>query len=344
MRKPYTEYLTNISLPSGLWSIDNYTSDSPYATYFVSNGTEFLFTYDEYTRSAASWAVSCNLSPCAKSYTARVTNGVLKEEQVGPTMDLTDLDNGTAINAGCLTSQQRQYLNQNGYHIENETQWIWYSGNNSFVYELGACYNEYSCTSAIELIEGPANISKNCIYNIFEGANYGISRFVTDYFNGSIVPDQDAFAGPSVLQALYNGGNATVDSMTAAFQSVADSMTAYIRQNGDADAAAPAIGVVYQENTCVRIRWPWLAFPAVLVCLTILFLVLMILSNTRQVSTAQDWKSSPLPYLFHGLDRDVVPHPDPTLPTKSKVMQDIAKSTHVQLAPSEQGWKLVKHD
>ncbi|KAK8091457.1 hypothetical protein PG997_001818 [Apiospora hydei] len=62
----------------------------------------------------------------------------------------------------------------------------------------------------------------------------------------------------------------------------------------------PALGVVWEQKTCVEVRWPFLAFPTTLVALTTMFLVVIIVQSARDTGTTNSWKSSLLPMVFHG--------------------------------------------
>ena len=244
----------------------------------------------------------------------------------------------SAVDVACVRAEQRQNLVNNGYNVSSDSAWTWYNATS-----LTGTYNENGNGG----LTPPAQASKvniDCLYGVYEDSSFAINAFMQTYFKGSIVPYNDGFNGPSVLQQLYQQGNASIASVSLAMENVAQSVSAYIRQNGAVNVSAPAVGVVYQQNTCVRIKWGWLAFPAMLIVLTVLFLALMILDNGRQPPTCQDWKSSLLPLLFHGLDRDAVAQYDAVEPTEKGAMQDIAKAMRVWLGPSGQGWKFIKLD
>ena len=110
-----------------------------------------------------------------------------------------------------------------------------------------------------------------------------------------------SFSGPQAVQTIFNFGNVTFDRVNETFANVSTSLTNYVRQNGAKDFSAPALGAVAQDKTCIAIRWPWLAFPAALVLLTLTFVVIVVL-ETRPTGARPDiWKSSPLALLYHGL-------------------------------------------
>ena len=102
----------------------------------------------------------------------------------------------------------------------------------------------------------------------------------------------------------------------AIFANIAKSMTRNIRdQNASMQAnttdnfvpfnlvgGGPISGTARQAYIYVSVRWGWLAFSAVLVLLTCMFLGLTILSTTRHDVAV--WKSSPIPLLFNGLEKE----------------------------------------
>ncbi|KAJ5116552.1 hypothetical protein N7456_000900 [Penicillium angulare] len=64
----------------------------------------------------------------------------------------------------------------------------------------------------------------------------------------------------------------------------------------------PIYGVVTTQDSYVTVRWQWLTLPAVLLVAGVLLLIATALVSTR--GGARLWKSSTLPLMFHGLERD----------------------------------------
>ena len=91
--------------------------------------------------------------------------------------------------------------------------------------------------------------------------------------------------------------------------------------------------------TCVRVRWEWLTFPAALAAFTILFFVMMIFDTRRgNLSSHHNWKSSPLPMMYSGFDRDATQHYNPAELKQVRDMEDHARHLRVRLVPTEKGW------
>lgn len=80
---------------------------------------------------------------------------------------------------------------------------------------------------------------------------------------------------------------------------IAESVTIYLRQNHRNSTTMP--GAVWQQVTIVEIRWPWLILPALIVLVTAGLVVAAILSSKSDISAVRSWKSSCLPFLFHGI-------------------------------------------
>ena len=190
---------------------------------------------------------------------------------------------------------------------------------------------------------GQSAVPRECFYEILMESDESMIAFLRTYLQGSITADGDAgFLGPSVIQALFNSGNVTFASVNSTFTNLVDSMTTYIRQHGNANFSTPALGLVYLNETCVHVYWGWLAFPAALVCLTILFFVAMITKTRLGANQGHDWKSSPFPLLFHGLHEDTLDQYDSRKMVQVQDMAKAAEDVHVRLSPSEKGWRLMK--
>ena len=146
------------------------------------------------------------------------------------------------------------------------------------------------------------------------------------------------------LQNLYMNGTANMSSVDEYMNRLASSMTATIRSHGD-PVRAPytnyASGVVLENQTCIHVRWAWLALPASLVLCSITFLAATITLTSAKLSndSTKAWiaktgplKSSPLPLLFHGIEPSTLVatgHPNDL-----NDMQRLAKTLDVRLGQS----------
>lgn len=104
------------------------------------------------------------------------------------------------------------------------------------------------------------------------------------------------------LSQLYNSGNATFDNISATMNSVATAITdgyrlASINTRG-ITVKNTVNGTVWETTICTQFDWPWLLFPATLVILTVISLVLMMASTASGADRPPVWKSSILPLLY----------------------------------------------
>ena len=249
-----------------------------------------------------------------------------------------------AVDVDCLSSQQRQSLVRSGYQIGPDTHWLAY--NKSIYNETGQTYLSYYF-SPTDGNTTKGDIPLECIYDFADFTTISISSWLRSYFQGAVTEGNDfGWGGPPVLQSFFNDSNVDFAGVNSTFASVADSMTNYIRRNGNPGFSAPALGVVHQTETCVQIRWAWLAFPAALVLLTLLFFVAMIMEVGFTSDHGQNWKSSPLPLMFYGLEDHAVNHHQGHSSGLLRVqeLEKTAKDMQVRLGPSENGWKFLKMD
>lgn len=102
------------------------------------------------------------------------------------------------------------------------------------------------------------------------------------------------------LLQVYDYGSVSLESLNSTFQNISQSITTYMRERGNANHSEPVRGIVLHGQTCLEVRWGWLALPAALVVLTLLFFIAMIIQTRPTGNRAQIWKSSPLALMYHG--------------------------------------------
>jgi hypothetical protein len=104
------------------------------------------------------------------------------------------------------------------------------------------------------------------------------------------------------LQAFWSA-SASVESMSALCQRIANGFTMYMRNSMPAAPDARYAPTVYADATFVHVRWGWLAFPFSLLLAGHIFLLTTIW-HTRRLRT-QPWKGHRIPLLLASID-DVV--------------------------------------
>ena len=288
-------------------------------------------------------AARCTLKPCIKTYTANVSAGNVQESLLSTFSNLAVWDNSTmdyeifeaAVNIGCLSSNERQSLIKLGYKIEDSTQWLPYN----------QTWDPFPRVSPNDTQFPESMIARGCVYLIDILNVDSLGNFLSSTFAGNVTVGMGESGeptspnGPQVLQSIFDFGNVSFGRVDSIFQNVSDSITKYIRENGNVNHSAPAIGLVLHDQTCVQVRWWWLAFPVVLVVLTIVFFAAMVIQTRRGDHPKHEWKSSPLPLVFHRLERDTQDPNEDIVDINE--MEGVARRLHVRLNPGKE-WRFTE--
>ncbi|KAI2470932.1 hypothetical protein F4781DRAFT_441357 [Annulohypoxylon bovei var. microspora] len=159
------------------------------------------------------------------------------------------------------------------------------------------------------------------------GFNVGIydHMAITNFFLGKFNISSESKTVP------FSSG----ENVTSTLANVTARMTKKIPRSGS-ETIAP--GVIWQQQSIIRIQFAWLALPLSLVlCSAILFIMTVLVTRRFCVPV---WKSSPLPFLYHGIQewdddekRDLV---DGRL-EKLHLMEGRASLTRVRMFRSPQG-------
>ena len=288
-------------------------------------------------------AARCTLKPCIKTYTANVSAGNVQENLISTFSNLAVWDNSTmdyeifeaAVNVACLSSNERQSLIKLGYKIEDSTQWLPYN----------QTWDPFARVSPNDTQFPESMIARGCVYLIDILNVDTLGNFLSSTFAGNVTVamgesgEPTSPNGPQVLQNIFDFGNVSFDRVDSIFQNVSDSITNYIRENGNVNHSAPVIGLVLHDQTCVQVRWWWLAFPVVLVVLTIVFFAAMVIQTRRGDHPKHEWKSSPLPLVFHKLERDTQDPNEDIIDINE--MEGVARRLHVRLNPGK-AWRFTE--
>jgi hypothetical protein len=273
-------------------------------------------------------------------YKANVVGGKLTEDTVSVSSqdDWRAEESSTIVvsmvNVECLSEEERKFLLNQGYPITENTTWLPY--NLSFNPYYGTPSTTYESNGTRT---NDALVSRKFIYEFYPQLYQDFSYFLWRNFNASIVIDRDVFGGPTIAQTFYDAGNINFGSVQTIFENMAQSMTAHIPPtSGNVSYSAPALGHVINQETCVQVRWAWLAYPAAIVLLLVIFFAAMIWETGRDVHRIHGWKSSPLALMYHGFDRDVQDRHGYGVLIQNNEMEQDARKTQVQLRPTEKGW------
>lgn len=120
-------------------------------------------------------------------------------------------------------------------------------------------------------------------------------------------------------------------------------MTNSIRQQNDSDFGTFR-GRAYKTETYVHVRWAWFSYPAILVLLTVAFLIGVIIENAR--GELRVWGASNVALLFHGQGLplgDADAGNDGNAINEISDMTEKAKAVNVRLVKaSDVEWRLVE--
>ena len=219
----------------------------------------------------------------------------------------------------CLSQQQLESLKQQGYDFDNSTRAL--------------------PVNATALIE---SIPLNCLYAYNVISEFALGSFFGGFFTGNLTSQGDLNSGngSSVLQKIYQNGNHTLDTISSSIVNVSQAITAFMRINGDPYNSKPALGTVHEAATCIAVHWAWFTGALCAASLTLLFHIIVAIKATTQ-GRRQNWKSSPLPLLFHGLQPSLQVQFERT--NGLEEMERMAKDVKVQAVyTNDHGWQLVE--
>ncbi|KAI9725124.1 MAG: hypothetical protein M1828_003466 [Chrysothrix sp. TS-e1954] len=343
---------SNISLPSGLQLVES--ADLGGIQAFMKSGFDFP---DEFVVLAGfldparqkecedpdnkSWgcqgagAASCKIGPCVKTFDVKLENGqlqeTLKDTYVPPELD-GQSPTETSVDLSCLSKLTQANGPHNASRSTAGARWMTF--NPATQGEDPSSYLAPNMT-----------IPQECVYSMMLRSALSLVPSFQAVFNGSLVPNDQAqnpaeARGKATLLGMYQQGNVSFETVNSALQSLTEAMTNYIREHGAPGWSEPLKGQTWRTDTCVRVEWGWLALPAALTAFTLVFFVVMILQTRRgEVGHNHNWKSSTLPLLFHGLDERTRWRQGEL--ARLDAMEKSAKSLHVKLDLTDEGWRLA---
>lgn len=258
------------------------------------------------------WAFVGILYPCIRTYSGtKVFNSVF-EERVVSTVPLLSMVNGGQTLRFSLAGDYPSFpgldctpsLTPQGKKIQATSP-----------YPNGLRY----ANDSLEAMGAPDTryYDPGCVYGFGDAPSRAFTDGLADFFGSLMDPNTlgsmgglNASVGDLWLLNLYRNGTADLNSASAYMQSLANSITAVIRQSGDATNSVPLRGTVLFERTCVRVQWAWLILPIALLLLTVLFcmgVAIQTINSRRGKDVGEGrgaWKSSLLPLLWCELDDD----------------------------------------
>lgn len=332
----------------------------------------------------------CNLYPCLKTYKGNVSMGRLEEEIIEESGDVFTTMTHTqgfsamrsVVDLDCLDKpDQRHVLDQLGYQFNDTTRWLAYNvtivngtvANPVFAPSgyMGSCIttppNQVTdlCNVNKTTMKGLEAIPARCTYSIghvtYSSLNMNLfGPMFTGQVRNSWMYGYPGYEGQEALTALWHAGsgNGTLEDVQGLMRSMADTLTAYMRQAGEKGFSAAATGTMREQTNCIQVRWAWLAYAAMVVGLLLVFFTWMVVyarvsqsqlrkqwASQESVPLIHDFKSSASSVLLHGLDDATLQRMDNVGASNSeREAGKRAKEVIVRLVATDQGWKLSSVD
>lgn len=184
-----------------------------------------------------------------------------------------------------------------------------------------------------------------CVYNIRGAAMLAIRGFVQDLFwyeNLQFDRSTAAIIGQFWLQSLWRQGKMNMTSVNSDIAGLATAIGGQMRKNADGpNDLRFTRGETLLTETCIRVQWGFLAFPATLLGLELLFFGAVVIANYRN-SWNSDWKSSSLALVFQNLGNPERGSEEDETCESEQTLYEAAKSMQVQFAEVQGRWRLSR--
>lgn len=241
------------------------------------------------------FATRCSLYPSVNSYAGNITNGVLQENFISSER-MQFYGGGTFAYYYSLAAKQTF---RDGSSVQC-TPTSEPKSSTDLCSLLG--YTPYNFSST-ETVCYP----NDCIWTLGVNPTGGIQARISELFSNQSVQNIDGIPNSPApwLVGLWSNGTADLAHFQTTMKGLADTMTSVMRQQGDNSTASLVTGTTLGSQTCIRVQWPWLSFPAALLFLTVIFFI----STVAQISSSpmrNVWTSPSLALLFHGLSTEVL--------------------------------------
>jgi hypothetical protein len=143
----------------------------------------------------------------------------------------------------------------------------------------------------------PAEIGSNnhTRYTVDLWAHLALQQYIYRAMQGTVYWSASQPFSNDLVRGIWNG----TSDPDVWINNVATSLTNVVRST-NASSRPQYDGTVL--GLAVQVRWEWLAFPAALVLMSIVFLVMVMIRTAH--SPIQSWKGSPLTLLLFDIDDD----------------------------------------
>lgn len=328
---------SNYTLPSGCVIgsggvvLSSMVIDLPDAPPDLMPADIFSFESLMFGPAAAPLAIRCSLFPCVNTYGGNITNGILQEQRISSD-PLLLVDAGQGSYFSLITNKS----------VENGE---WYDCNptehatDENTIPISAFITPYNFSMGVDAPKG--YYRRSCVWTLAPPPSMGLMGALGFLFNKQSVSNIDDIpGGDQWMVNLYDNGSASLERFEKTMEGLVNSITTTIRQQGDNSTSGLASGTMSGLQTCIRVQWLWLALPASLLLLTVVFLVAtMMRMSFRYVRHI--WKSSALALLFHGFSTDTLQKYGPV---GSSDTEEKARQMRAQLRFADGEWRFVRSD
>lgn len=292
-------------------------------------------------------AFECEFYPVVNTYSANITNGVLLEQVLdSQRMDVWPAgDNTRALLIVNRTIRGGKWHGCTGdLGPSNENNFPVFIDDSGPILGIDVPSTMLIDIPSMTMMDPSENTTwwpQDCVYWLPQQIAASLSEAISNLL-GTVILSYDweierAKGNPWSVN-LWNNGTPTLEMVQAIMDGMTRSVTARLMQgDGISVNMGPANGTVWGTQTCVGVNWEWLALPAGLLLLTIIFLVLTIV-RTRS-KQAHVWKSSIFAVLFSGLDQETRKSDGPLMSLEE--MKAAADRATVRLEDTKEGFRLV---
>lgn len=266
-------------------------------------------------------AATCYLYPSVRQYSGSMVNGHFLEPLVGDPVPLNTSKGWAEGDSDASSDSTAGINNRTGYYAFQDPCMVdgkVYTGS-----RMSSVPGDW-ITITIDNNGGKITGPKRCLYgldpNVVSAFSDVMAASVFKWTPNDCEPNPD-YTGAHCrsswwLEPFYHNGNASIYSINAIMTSMTNSITNQLRMNGiDWDENPSNVtGTAHQTVICLHFHWKWLLFPAGIVLLAAVILVVTAWKSRTRRSWAGSgpqhgashrvpvWKSSPLPLLFYGLE------------------------------------------
>jgi hypothetical protein len=130
-----------------------------------------------------------------------------------------------------------------------------------------------------------------------------------------------------LLKYAYNYCNPSIARVDEIMANISEALTRVVRAHAvSSNYLAPAVGVVLNAETCVSVRWGWLAFPVAVTACGVAFLAAVATATAR--NHLPPWKESLLAWVFRGPQHQHQQHrrrgqPGPSLQSMERAAREV---------------------